>query len=362
MGEMQTFMPNWASPPGDTITDILEERNLSISDFAGRIGCSLDRTRALLGGQTPVTRELAQRLESTLGAPADFWVNRESQYRSNLARLERDATNPLNEEWLKELPVKDMAAFGWIKPAARAAEKVAECLNFFDVPTIEAWRETYHGILETTAFRTSPTFDSRSGAVAAWLRQGAIGSESLDCKPWDATRFRESLTDIRALTRKKEPSDFVPRLQEICAACGVAVVIARAPAGCRASGATIFLSPSKALILLSFRYLTDDHFWFTFFHEAGHLVLHGTSDLFLEGMETDETLEEQEANNFAAGVLVPERFRSEMEALPLDGRQVMRFARAIGVSPGIVVGQLQHLGFITRRQLNNLKTRYSWPD
>ena len=114
------------------------------------------------------------------------------------------------------------------------------------------------------------------------------------------------------------------------------------------------------MILLSFRYLSDDQFWFTFFHEAGHLLLHGDRCIFLEGDDTLTTEEEAEANAFAANILIPPEYQAEMLRLPLDGRAVMRFARKVGVSPGIVVGQLQHHGRFRRNQLNNLKRRYTW--
>ena len=113
-------------------------------------------------------------------------------------------------------------------------------------------------------------------------------------------------------------------------------------------------------MLLSFRYLSDDHFWFTFFHEAGHLLLHGKNALFLEGDNIASTKEEQEANEFAAGILIPTEFQAALLSLPVDGRDVIKFARLVGVSPGIVVGQLQHLGRIKPNQLNSLKRRYSW--
>jgi HTH-type transcriptional regulator / antitoxin HigA len=35
--------------------------------------------------------------------------------------------------------------------------------------------------------------------------------------------------------------------------------------------------------MLSFRYKTNDHFWFSLFHELAHLLLHGKKSLFLEG-------------------------------------------------------------------------------
>lgn len=357
-----TFLPNWTSSPGETISDILEEMSLSLVEFADQIGYSMSQTNDLLHGKSPLTRTLALQLESTLGASAEFWLNRESQYREDISRLRTELSNSLNKDWLKELPLKDMIAFGWLNRATHTTAKVAECLHFFGVPNVAAWRETYHDVLETAMFRTSTSFDSKSGAVAAWLRQGAIESASLDCKVWDGAGFERALLNIRALTRKRAPNLFIPELQRICAECGVAVVIVRAPSSCRASGATHFISPNKALLLLSFRYLSDDHFWFTFFHEAGHLLLHEKNGLFLEGMGLCSTKEEQEANEFAANTLIPEHFQTELTNLRLDGREVIRFARRVGVSPGIVVGQLQHLGLITPRQLNNLKTRFSWAD
>lgn len=224
---------------------------------------------------------------------------------------------------------------------------------------MQAWRATYRNILETAAFRTSPTFSSQPGAVAAWLRQGEIVSSSLECKPWDPKQFQKALSSIRPLTRKRDPKLFLPEVASRCAECGVSVAIVRAPTGCRASGATQFLSPSKALLLLSFRYLSDDHFWFTFFHEAGHLLLHSKKALFLEGGGASSA-EENEANEFSAHTLVPPEFQSRLERLPIGRHEIRAFAKTVGVSPGIILGQLQHIGRARRNQLNTLKARFRW--
>lgn len=357
-----TFQPNWSSPPGETVADLLEERNLSLREFAKQIGLTVDYISDLLHGNIPITIDIAQRLEYSFGVSAAFWMKREYQYREDVSRLLKEEPSSATEEWLKELPIKDMIKFGWLNPVQNTVEKMTACLRYFDVPNVAAWHDTYSNVLEATAFRTSLTFDSKSGAIAAWLRQGEIESKLIECKNWSAVNFSSVLNDIRTLTRKREPNIFIPAVKELCAECGVAVVIARAPTGCSASGATLFLSPNKALLLLSFRYLSDDQFWFSFFHEAGHLLLHGKDGLFLEGMESCSNIEEEEANKFSASTLIPEQFQTELSRLPLDGREVIRFARKVGVSPGIVVGQLQHLGLITRRQLNNLKTRFSWSD
>ena len=83
------------------------------------------------------------------------------------------------------------------------------------------------------------------------------------------------------------------------------MVIVPAPSGCKVSGATLFPQQDKALLLLSFRYLSDDHFWFSFFHEVGHLLLHGIEKIFLEGVDEINQNDEEEANKFAAELLIP---------------------------------------------------------
>jgi HTH-type transcriptional regulator / antitoxin HigA len=351
------FAPDWISAPGDTITDILKERDLSETEFARKIGHSYEDTRSLLQGRSTITIAIARQLERVLGASVEFWMARDYQYRQDIDRL-----YGANREWLNELPVGDMIRFGWLTPIPHPSEEVKACLNFFNMSSVRTWRETYGRLGQMTAFRTSDSFDSRPAAVATWLRQGEIEAERINCAPWNAKHFQDSLSSIRALTQEKDPDRFIPKLQQYCAECGVAVAIVRAPNGCRASGATRFLSPDKALLLLSFRHLTDDHFWFTFFHEAGHLLLHGQREFFLEGEDTPSTKEEQEANEFATRVLIPSEYQAALLKLHANTKDVIRFAVQIGVSSGIVVGQMQHLGRIKYNQLNSLKRRFKWEE
>jgi HTH-type transcriptional regulator / antitoxin HigA len=352
----EDFCPQWASAPGETIADILSERNMSEDEFARKLGQSADHARSLLQGRSTITIAIARQLERTVGGSVEFWIARDYQYRQQTARL-REA----DQEWLSQLPLADMVRFGWITPEPHPSEEVRACLRFFDVANVSNWHETYNGLQQMVAFRTSPSFDSQPAAVITWLRRGEIESYSVKCNPWNPEAFRTSLPEIRSLTRQQDPYQFLPALTDLCAASGVALVIVRAPRGCRASGATRFLSPQKALLQLSFRYLTDDHFWFTFFHEAGHLLLHGRDEFFLEGPETPSTQQEEQANEFAANTLVPLDLRDEMLRLKTS-RAIIRFARRIGISRGVVVGQLQHLGRLGHDQLNGLKARYQWRD
>lgn len=356
MPDRDRFQADWTSPPGETISDILDLKTIAEGDLASSMGCTREFVRGLISGSAAVTPEVAQQLESSLGGTAAFWLKRESQYRSDLVRL--NAGQDL-DQWLDDIGAKDLIKFGWVKASRNLA---AASFEFFGVADLHSWEQKHSRLLESARLRTSPSFKSRPGAVAAWLRQGEIESQAIPCRPWDADAFRQLLPGLRALTRRKDPAAFLPELIKSCAQCGVAVVILRTPPGCYASGATRFVSSTRALLLLSFRYLSDDHFWFSFFHEAGHLLLHGKDTVFLEGADMRSTKQEEEANEFAANTLIPPQYRDELMRLPVNGIAVIKFARQIGISPGIVVGQLQHAGRFTRRQLNNLKRRYVWTD
>jgi HTH-type transcriptional regulator / antitoxin HigA len=353
------FEPDWVSAPGETVRDILHERGITERQLAAKLEDSLGRVTRLIEGREPITPDLARKLESSLGATAAFWLAREKRYRDGLRNLARSAEDKSTREWVRALPLKDMARLGWIPDSEDPQQIAVECLRFFGVRDLDAWRESYKAVLQSAVFRTSATFESKPGAVAAWLRRGEQESALIDCQPWNPKKFCAALDDARALTREADPDKFLPKLKTIFASCGVALVTLRAPAGCRASGAARFIMPEKALMLLSFRYLSDDQFWFSVFHEAAHLVLHHDK-VMVDAPHMPSTEEEQEANAFAVEALIPAKHRDEMLQLPVDGRAVIRFARRAGIAPGIVVGQMQHLGKFTRRQLNNLKRRYQW--
>ena len=360
MPEVAAFQPDWVSPPGDTISEILARRTLSLEEFADRIGTPIDTADELTRGLARIDNGMAERLERALGPSAAFWMTREAQYRADVKRLSSAATEAAARAWVRQLPLRDMAAFGWLRSVEGFAETLKECLRFFAVRDVASWYERYGGDASVAAFRMSAAFKARPGAVAAWLRWAEVVSERIVCRPWDPDRFRAKLSEIRRLTWRKDPAVFLPSLRRMCAECGVALVVARTPSGCPASGATRFLTPEKALMVLSFRYRTDDQFWFTFFHEAGHLLLHGPDALFLEDGSDVTAPEEAEANDFAARQLIPDTLAADFKELRPAVQDIIRFARKAGIAPGIVVGQLQHHDRVAKDRLNSLKRRYGW--
>lgn len=356
-----TFQPDWFSKPGDTLSKLLAQRSVSAMQLANQMGCEPSIVRGLLAGTVAIDERLAELLARAVGGSSEFWKARQARFESDLARVSHSVAPDKAKAWVKTLPLRQMAEAGWISQVNDRAAAIRQALSYFDVADPDEWEGKYTHFQNSFAFRTSAHFEAKMGAVAAWLRQGEIEAASILCSTWHPARFRAELENLRVLTKAKNPAYFIPKLRAVCARAGVAVVFVRAPAGCRASGASRFLPDAKrALIILSFRHLSDDHFWFSFFHEAGHLLLHGEQSTFVDGGGAAANKKEAEANAFAAGILVPVSRHDTMMNLRPRARDIIRFALSVGVSPGIVVGQMQHLKLIPPSKLNWLKRRYSW--
>ena len=353
------FQPDWFSKPGDTLLTMMEHRELSCDDLAEKLGRTPATVRALLAGAVEIDERLAIQLAKHVGGTPTFWQKRQATYVNSLSRAAGAIPKQKGDEWLKLFPHGDIVNHGWITKPSRRDELLKAYLAYFDVTDPEEWTERYAKPVGT-AFRRSATFKSKAGPLSAWLRRGEIEASSLQTAHWNPAELRRRLPELRVLTKAKAPAYFLPRVRRICAEAGIAVLFIRAPSGCTASGATRFVSPDKAMIILSFRYLSDDHFWFTFFHELGHLLLHSTAITFIDGEAEAITEQEREANEFSASVLVPPTRRDQLLDLKPTKESVIRLAYSLGVSPGVVVGQLQHHEIIKPSQLNFLKRRFDW--
>ena len=351
--------PDWASPPGHTIISLLEERELTVEQFAVQIGRSAIVAQKILDGAQPIDVEVARALAMSLGATESFWIAREHDYRARVAPPENVRVASLSDLFGK-LPVSDMRKFGWIKEARSREDQIAECLGFFGVSSLAQWHGRYDSAFQNAAYRRSTAYASCEVATTAWLRQGEIETQSDVVAKWSPAMLEQQISHFRHLTWYKSPALFLPKLKEAFAIAGVKFAVVRAPKGCAASGAVRILADDTPHVQLSFRYLSDDQFWFSLFHEVAHLLLHFDRMPILENSELTEDECEREANEYASNVIVPMQHRDELLSLGGSRFPIITFAKKIGISPGLVVGQLQHEGIIGFNQMQHLKRRFYW--
>lgn len=350
------YRPTSVSPPGATLLDVLEERGITQADLAQRLDRSTKNISEVVNGKAPITSDLALALEQTLGIPARFWIAREAIYREWLARESQPEPTESDLDWARTFPYKEMSNLRWVPPTTNIIERCGNLLKFFGVVSPQAYRAIWGGA--TARFRCSQAFAAKPDLIAAWLRQGENLAEGVATQPYAEASFRSAVHQARAWTNL-EPADFVPQLRDSFAARGVVLLFVPELKSMGVSGATRWLTPERALIQITLRFKTNDHLWFTIFHECCHILRHSKREVFLENNDKDD--QEHEADAFASEHLIPSaelrRFRLRASFTHSD---IKAFADRIGIAPGIVVGRLQHERVIGYNQHHDLKVKYVW--
>jgi HTH-type transcriptional regulator / antitoxin HigA len=350
------YLPDYIVTPGEILSDYLESLGMTQAELSQRSGLTEKTISEIIQGKSALTPETALKLEYCLGRPAHFWNNLEMQYRQDCTRLAAKEQLVSDLDWLKSVPVNALIKLGWMEKREDKISQVEECLKYYGVASREQWEQQWNRC--QAAYRQTKRFESCAEAVSAWLRRGEIEAQGIASAPFDKQKFIAILEQIRPLT-KEPPQVFIPQLKALCASVGVVILFIPELPKCRVSGVTRWLG-DKAVIQLSLRYKSNDHLWFTFFHESGHIIKHGRKDIFIEtnGLDGEK---EDEANLFASNILIPSLLlHSFLQNWNKSNREIVLFAQKINIAPGIVVGRLQHDKNIPRTQGNDLKVFYQW--
>jgi len=325
-------------------------------ELADRTGLTVQTLNRIFKGEQPISYETANKLELVTGVPAGFWNNLEAQYREQLARMEQDREMEAHLDWLKRVPTQELIKRKVIPASDDKVLLLRESFRFYGVSSVDAWRAVWER--PAAAARRSTLFESSPGVTSAWLRLGQLQAREIDCQPYDKKAFAEALISIRTLTVKKS-SVFIPEMKRLCAQSGVAFVLVPEIKGAPWSGAAEWLSATKAMILLNLRGKAEDRFWFTFFHEASHILNDSKKDTFIDdGKPYEADPAEERADNYAAEMMIPAKHNPAIKAAR-SAEDIKALARQLATSPGIVAGRYQHL---TKKwaQFNGLKQRMEW--
>jgi len=351
------FSPDYSVHPGEILEETLQARGLTKREVAARCGMTAKHLNQIIHGKSAVLPEVAISFERVLGVSANVWTNLQCNYSLHRARLEAKQESAGAAEWAKRFPVAEMIRRNWIvKPGSRR-ETASVLFQYFGMNNVGAWENWYKTL--PAAYRASPAFKGSQESVAAWLRRGEILAQEIPTQPFNGNNLKPALDEIRKLT-VKSPDEFEPAMKKICAEVGIVLILLAELAKTRLSGVAQWLTKDKALIMLSLRYKSNDHFWFSFFHEAGHLILHSKQMTFIDGGRYEDSELEKEADRFALNTLIPEnKYRGFVSDNPEPtSASVSAFAKEVGIAPGIVVGRLQHDRNIGFDKLNNLKEKF----
>lgn len=351
------FYPDEAFHPGETLSEKLSEMEMSYKEFALRCELSEKTINEIVKGRASISPETSMKFEQVLGIPAYFWITRQSEYDQYIARLRKNELLSESIVWAKKFPIAKMVEKGWIGQTNSWEKKTNALLSFFGFASAKAWEDYYCSEELRTAFRISLKQVSDPYSVSAWLRKGDIDIKTFKSDKEYNRKALESLLPKMRDIMLEQPDDFFRKLQDVCYSAGVILIHTPCLTKAPISGATRWFGDTP-LIQISCRFKRNDNFWFTFFHELGHILLHGKKDVFLEfesGEKLYDKTKEHEANEFAKKMTFSKELENKfLNDYEITHDNILSFAKKYRVHPSLIVGRLQHKGLIGYNQFRDL--------
>lgn len=356
-----SFINQYNSPiaihPGEHIKEIIEDMDVTQSEFANRLGVTNKYLSDLINGKAGITEDKAERLARMFGNSMLYWLNLQSNYDVAISSI---ATQELLEtecNLLVQVDFELLVKLGLVKNEKSKTEKVKQLRSLYRVASLQNLNTIY-----SAAFRKSlNTKKNNSFGISAWLQTCEILTKNKKTCNYNKNNLSTSINAICKMTIL-EPYVFMPQLNKLLLECGIILILLPHFSGTGISGATKWLSCDTAMVSMSSRGKDADKFWFTLLHELYHVLQEHKKEVTIsfEDNTSDEDETEQLANEFAANSLIPyNELQKFLKNAPLTKNEILSFAEQIGIMPGIVVGRLQHDGLISYNTFNYLKQKYT---
>ena len=361
--ETNIYQSDLAIHPGEYLEEIIEDLGMSQSELSNRLGRPVQAINEIIKGKKSITSVTALELEDVLGVPSHIWIGLESEYQIVLAKQEEFKQMEEESKLVPDFPYADLVKLNFVKATRKAVERVDELKRFFNVAKLV---QIQHVKAYQPAFRVSNHNNISHEAIATWIQAGMIKAKAIESKVFDKKKLKEYLPRLKDLMNLDDINKCIINMQALLAECGVAFVMLPHFKRTRVNGATFWLDDkNKAVVMMSIRGGYSDIFWFSFFHEIAHILLHNKREIFLEDGCDDPALEKQEneANEFSKDFLIPRKdFEKFVEENNFTKARILEFTNELNIKPSILIGRLMHEKLIPFNdfRLNGLRDQYKW--
>ncbi len=349
---MKSYIPAEVFPPGEFLKDELEARGWSQADLAEILGRPPRLISEIISAKRAISPETAQGLGAAFGVDPQYWLNLESIYQLSRVR-QPDGAVATRAELFDKAPIKELIRRHWIQPAQDPSELKTNLMHFFGIKSLQEAPQLW-----SYAARKSSSYGEVSPAQWAWLCRARQLAPFVDAAQYSDAKCDELIERLRSLLSEPEEIRQAPR---ILSEHGIRLMIIEPLANTRIDGATFWLDHHSPVIALSIRFDRIDAFWFTLFHELGHVKAHDglkndsvPLDIDLVGQGAMRSEEkppsEKRADEFAMEAIISSvKMNSFINRIrPLYYKEKIKgFAVVNRIHPGLVVGQLQHRGEIS---------------
>jgi HTH-type transcriptional regulator/antitoxin HigA len=326
--------------PGETLREMLEDRGMTQRELAMRTDVKEPHISGIVNCKKPISVSFAKKLEYALGVDASFWINLQANYEKELADFEE--INQISSEELAILQkLKSITEYAQdirlLNPDAQGSLLVIEWRKLLNVSSLTRIPE----ISQAGLYRLAVADNVDPYVLFTWLRIcDLITIDQKVSRGLNIEILKSKLHLIRHLTFE-DVNTIHLRLKAYFAECGIKFAIIRHFAGAPVQGVIKKNSDGSLNLIMTLRRKFADVFWFTLFHEIGHILNEDIEDRLIDYEDIKNEAEDR-ADEFAANTLIaPDMYNHFIETGDYSLPNIRRFCSEQNIPVYILIGRLQ---------------------
>lgn len=325
--------------PGYYIKEIVETSGLTQEDFAKRLDTTPKNLSMLIRGEQSLSIDIAIKLSRMIGTSVNYWLNLQSLYDTLIAEFKSE------EELVKERKIFEYLNYKYFRDnyglpnlPRKIDEQIKQVRKFLNLATLSVLTKKDMSV----NFRSVTADITEGNIIKANIMVQIAVNKALKTKSskFNKKKFADAVKYVLTLT--KNHNEFYSLIQDAFLEAGVIFIILPNIPGSKTNGATKKIG-NNIMLMVNDRRLNADSFWFTLFHEIGH-IMNGDYGI---SFEADTGEREEIADKYAEDSLIPpEKYQDFLGKKAFDLQAITEFAEQIERDPGIVLGRLQKDGII----------------
>ena len=336
-----------AIPPGETIKEMLEDREMSQKEFAKRMDMSEKHVCHLLNGDVELTNDTALKLEMVLGADAYIWLNLESIYRRDLIKVDLEKKMLKDIKVASKYPSNEIINLNWIEKGSTQNDLVVKIRKFFEVAELNLLDE--YSLLPRYACNKANENYVPDYYLACWLQKSKLDSRNIETGKIDYKKIQSHAKGLKQFTLH-EPIDFLNEIRDYLAPYGVAFIYLDRLSKLTIDGAA-FIAGKKVVLSVAKGKKYVDEFFSVFFHELGHIILEHVKNPIDVGPE-----EEKDCEIYVDNLLIPkDKYQEFINNNTFTASAITDFSRMIGIERGLVITRLEKDKYIKEHEFDHLR-------
>lgn len=324
--------------PGYYIKEIIDESGLTQEDFAKRLDTTPKNLSLLVRGEQNLSIDISMKLSRLIGTSVNYWLNLQKEYDARIAEFRSE------QELEEERKIFDLIEYNYFREnfglpdcVRKKDDRIRFIREYLNVSTLSVLKKRDMAV----NFRSSTRdLDEKSTVCANILVQIATNLAMKTKAPkFNKNKFEEATQYALSLTGNHK--DFYPLIRESFLKAGVVFIILPNICGSTINGATKRIGNSIVL-MVNDRKRSAYSFWFTLFHEIGHII-NGDYGISFE-KEYGEM--EEKADKYAEDSLIPpDEYKDFVKGKKFDVQSIKGFAGLIDRDAGIVLERLDKDGY-----------------